>query len=174
MQNLPRFLTGQFGSVASLIALLVATAAGAGQTPGPAVAETGKATPPLNWTAQQDHQNMMEQLGITRLRPGPSGQPGATNSANDDPAKANPFPDLPDLLTLKNGQKVTNAGIWWKQRRPEIVEDLDPATDGRPKCQAVIKVRSAASSDGFPAPSLRVPALGHASGGNGRFAPAFP
>src|SRR5439155_7969775 len=28
---------------------------------------------PLNWTAQQDHQNMMEQLGIKRLRPGPSG-----------------------------------------------------------------------------------------------------
>ena len=24
---------------------------------------------PLNWTAQQDHKNMMEQLGITRLRP---------------------------------------------------------------------------------------------------------
>ena len=44
---------------------------------------------------------MMEQLGITRLRPGPSGQPGATNSANYDPAKANPFPDLPDVLTLK-------------------------------------------------------------------------
>src|SRR5215212_4135776 len=68
--------------------------------------------PPLsagstNWTAAQDHKNMMQQLGITKLRPGPSGRQGATNSANYDPAKANPFPDLPDPLTLKNGRKVT-------------------------------------------------------------------
>ena len=52
---------------------------------------------------------MMEQLGITRLRPGPSGTPGATNSANYDPVKANPFPNLPDALTLKSGAKVTTA-----------------------------------------------------------------
>src|SRR5438876_3003542 len=45
---------------------------------------------PLNWTAQQDHKDMMEQLGITRLRPGPSGNASATNAANYDPAKANP------------------------------------------------------------------------------------
>lgn len=86
---------------------------------------------PLNWTAAQDHKNMMEQLGIVRLRPGPSGQPGSTNSANYDPAKANPFPDLPDVLTLKNGQKVTTPEIWWKQRRPEIVEDFEREVIGR-------------------------------------------
>lgn len=45
-------------------------------------------TKPLRWTTQQDHRNMMEQLGITKLRPGPSGNPNATNSANYDPAKA--------------------------------------------------------------------------------------
>ena len=28
---------------------------------------------PKMWTAQQDHQDMMEQLGIKALRPGPSG-----------------------------------------------------------------------------------------------------
>ena len=27
---------------------------------------------PMNWTASQDHQNMMDQLGIKALRPGPS------------------------------------------------------------------------------------------------------
>jgi hypothetical protein len=85
----------------------------------------------MTWTTQQDHQNMKEQLGITALRPGPSGQPGATNSANYDPAKANPFPDLPDPLTLKNGQKVTTAEMWWKQRRPEIVEDFEREIFGR-------------------------------------------
>ena len=69
---------------------------------------------PLNWTAQQDHKDMMEQLGITRLRPGPSGNASATNAANYDPAKANPFPDLPDALTLKSDKKVTTATEWWK------------------------------------------------------------
>src|ERR1043165_1992409 len=64
---------------------------------------------PLDWTAQQDHKNMMEQLGIIRLRPGPSGNANATNAANHDPAKANPFPDLPDPLVTKNGQKITTA-----------------------------------------------------------------
>jgi len=86
---------------------------------------------PLNWTAQQDHKNMMEQLGITRLRPGPSGNASATNAANYDPAKANPFPDLPDPLVTKNGQKVTTAEQWWKVRRPEIVEDFEREVFGR-------------------------------------------
>ena len=74
---------------------------------------------------------MMEQLGIKRLRPGPSGQAGATNSANYDPAKANPFPNLPDPLTLKNGRKVTTPETWWKERRPEIVEDFEREVFGR-------------------------------------------
>ena len=74
---------------------------------------------------------MKEQLGIARLRPGPSGRAGATNEANYDPAKANPFPDLPDPLTLRNGQRVTTAEQWWKQRRPEIVEDFEREVFGR-------------------------------------------
>jgi hypothetical protein len=32
---------------------------------------------------------------------------------------------------LKNGQKVTTAAMWWKQRRPEIVEDFDREIYGR-------------------------------------------
>ena len=93
--------------------------------------DSGQGLAPLNWTTQQDHKNMMQQLGITRLRPGPSGQPGAPNSANYDPAKANPFPDLPEVLTLKNGQQVTTPEMWWKQRRPEIVEDFEREVIGR-------------------------------------------
>jgi len=91
----------------------------------------GTVAEPLNWTTQQDHQNMKEQLGIKTLRPGPSARAGATNAANYDPAKANPYPDLPDPLTLKNGQKVTSAEMWWKQRRPEIVEDFEREVIGR-------------------------------------------
>ena len=86
---------------------------------------------PLNLTVQQDHQNMKEQLGITRLRPGPSGNANATNAANYDPAKANPFPDLPDPLLTKKGQKVTTSDQWWKVRRPEIVEDFEREVFGR-------------------------------------------
>jgi hypothetical protein len=88
---------------------------------------------PLNWTKAQDHQNMMDQLGIKALRPGPSGnaKEGEPNAANYDPAKANPYPDLPEVLTLKNGKKVTTAAMWWNQRRPEIVEDFDREVLGR-------------------------------------------
>jgi hypothetical protein len=94
-------------------------------------ASSAAAPEPLNWTPQQDHQNMMEQLGIKALRPGPSGRPGATNEANYDPAKANPYPNLPDPLTLKNGRKVATPEAWWKERRPEIVEDFEREVIGR-------------------------------------------
>ena len=87
---------------------------------------------PLNWTTQQDHQNMKDQLGITRLRPGRNGNPNATNNpANYDPAKANPFPDLPELLVTRDGRRVTTPELWWQVRRPEIVEDFEREVVGR-------------------------------------------
>ena len=84
-----------------------------------------------NWTAAEDHQNMMEQLGIKALRPGPSGNESAPNHANYDEAAANPYPNLPDVLTLKNGKKVTTPAMWWNLRRPEIVEDFEREVLGR-------------------------------------------
>jgi len=50
---------------------------------------------------------------------------------NYDEVKANPFPDLPDPLTLKSGQKVTDAQTWWDKRRPEILEDFSREVYGR-------------------------------------------
>ena len=97
---------------------------GQGAPAAPGAAQSG-------WTTQQDHQNMMEQLGIKKLRPGPSGRQGAPNSANYDESKANPFPDLPDVLTMKDGTKVTTAEQWWKQRRPEVVEEFEREVVGR-------------------------------------------
>jgi len=97
-----------------------------------AAAETAKAT-------REDHQNMMEQLGIKALRPGPSGNEQAPNHANYDEALANPYPNLPEVLTLKNGRKVTSADMWRKQRRPEIVEDFEREVLGRvPKAAPAI------------------------------------
>ena len=125
MKNLLSLVTT--GSIVSVFALALSCGAVSGQDS----ASPSAVSAPLNWTAQQDHKNMMEQLGITRLRPGPNGQPGATNSANYDEAKANPFPDLPEILTLKSGEKVTTAEKWWKQRRPEIVEDFEREVIGR-------------------------------------------
>src|SRR5580704_7658305 len=101
----------------------------------PAASLLGQSTPslpePMNWTAAQDHQNMMDQLGIKALRPGPSGNESAPNHANYDEATANPFPNLPDVLLMKNGDKVTTPDMWWKLRRPEIVEDFDREVYGR-------------------------------------------
>ncbi|HVZ24681.1 MAG TPA: hypothetical protein VG842_01415 [Sediminibacterium sp.] len=91
----------------------------------------GNYPPPVHFTAEQDHQQMMDQLGIKRLRPGPSGNESAPNHANYDPALANPYPVLPALLITKNGQEVTSPALWWKVRRPEIVEDFEREVYGR-------------------------------------------
>ena len=65
------------------------------------------------------------------VRPGRSGNESSPNAANYDESIATPYPDLPELLTLKNGKKVTTPEIWWKQRRPEIVEDMEREVYGR-------------------------------------------
>jgi hypothetical protein len=88
--------------------------------------------PPVQLTTQQDHQRTMELLKITSLRQGANGSnPNAPNYANYDESKANPFPNLPDPLVMKNGKKVKSAKDWWKRRRPEIIEDFDREIYGR-------------------------------------------
>ncbi|MEO8624305.1 MAG: acetylxylan esterase, partial [bacterium] len=104
------------------IAIVLSSSSAAGQQPAPTDAKP--------WTAQDDHKNMMEQLGIRALRPGPSGNEADANHANYDETTANPFPRLPDVLTLKNGKKVTTARLW-SQRRTEIIEDFDREVLGR-------------------------------------------
>ena len=59
----------------------------------------------ITFTAQEDHGNMMQQLGIKKLRPGPSGDAAAPNHANYDESLANPCPQLPDILTAKMEKK---------------------------------------------------------------------
>jgi hypothetical protein len=88
-------------------------------------------TQPVTFTTEQDHQNMMDQLGIKALRSGPSGNEKAPNHANYDDSTANPYPKLPDPLTLNDGRKVTTPQIWWDERRPEIVEMYEKYVYGR-------------------------------------------
>jgi hypothetical protein len=109
--------------------LLVSLAACAGavsaqEAPGPDL------QPPPDWTAQQDHEDMKRQLGITALRPGPSGNEADPNHANYDEAQANPFPELPPVLVLKDGRSVTST-LLWAERRAEIVEDFERVVYGR-------------------------------------------
>ncbi len=85
----------------------------------------------INKSTRQDYKQMLAQLHITSTRPGPSGNPQASNAANTDETKASPYTTLPDPLVLKNGKKVTDAKTWWNKRRPEIVEDFDREIYGR-------------------------------------------
>jgi hypothetical protein len=73
---------------------------------------------------------MMKLLGISELRPGPSGNPKDPNAANTDETKASPYKSLPDPLVFRNGTKVTTSKKWEK-RRLEIIEDFDREIYGR-------------------------------------------
>ncbi len=88
-------------------------------------AANGAPPPPVTFTDEQAHQQLMHELGIQALRPAPNGDSHGPNHANYDESKANPYPNLPNALLLNNGQKVTSAGMWWNQRRPQIVHDFE-------------------------------------------------
>jgi len=98
---------------------------------GCALAQNSATPSPVTLTAEQDHQNMMDQLGIKALRPGPSGDEKAANHANYDESLANPFSNLPDPLTMSDGRKVTSAQIWREERRPELTEMFSKYVYGR-------------------------------------------
>ena len=85
---------------------------------------------PVTMTQEQDQENMMRQFGIRALRPGPSGDEHAPNHANYDESKANPFPNIPDALTMSSGEKVTQPEQWQK-RRTEIIEGFECCVYGR-------------------------------------------
>jgi len=80
--------------------------------------------------SKKDHQMMMEELGIKELRPGPSGDPKASNAANSDESKAKTYTSLPDPLVFNDGKKVNTPEQWWK-RRKEIKEYFDKDVYGR-------------------------------------------
>lgn len=80
-----------------------------------------------NSTQVDDHQNMMDQLGIKTLRP------GANPKIQDtfDESTANQYSgSLPDVLTMNDGTKVTNP-LLWRMRRAEILELFEREIFGR-------------------------------------------
>jgi CubicO group peptidase (beta-lactamase class C family) len=114
-------------------ALICALAVRSGYSQEPQAKPAVKKAPTaVQIATQEDHRKMMELLKIEKLRPGANGSNReAPNYANYDESKANPYPNLPDPLVLKNGEKVTTAEAWRNQRRPEIVEDFDREIYGR-------------------------------------------
>jgi hypothetical protein len=129
---MPAAVMRSFGGSLAVALLALAVAPSARVADAAAPPDTGAPPAPMEMTAQQDHQRIMDLLQITSLRRGADGNnPQSPNYANYDESRANPYPNLPDPLVLKNGRKVTTAKMWWKQRRPEIVEDFDREIYGR-------------------------------------------
>ena len=98
-----------------------------------------------------DHQNMMDQLGVKAIRPGPN----PNDQSTFDEAAANPYKDtLPDVLRMKNGTRVTKASQWPK-RRAEIAEDFEREVYGRipkdvPKVTWEVTATTPGDSGGVP------------------------
>jgi len=96
-----------------------------------ASAQSEKLPPPAHLTAEQDHQRSMELLHITELRRGPDGDPNSPRHANFDESKVPLNLHLPNPLIFNDGQSVTTADMWWKQRRPQLIELFDREMYGR-------------------------------------------
>ena len=110
----------------AVFALLLWPAALLGQQP------TSAPYPPVtHLTAEQDHQRLMDLLGIKTLRHGREGNSASPFYANYDESKANPYPQLPNPLLLDDGKRVTTPAEWWSTRRPQIVELFDREIYGR-------------------------------------------
>jgi hypothetical protein len=109
------------------LVFLLATSSGAALAQPPSGAELER----LRAETAADHAAMLARLGIRELRPGPSGDDSKPDHANYDEATANPYPLLPDPLVLSSGAKVDTAAAWWRERRPEIVEDFEREVVGR-------------------------------------------
>ncbi|MGA3179446.1 MAG: acetylxylan esterase [Verrucomicrobiota bacterium] len=152
-------------SLPLLILLTVAAAPSRGAEEPSAPSAAGGLPPPVQLTADQDHQRLMDLLHITSLRPAADNRsPQPTNPPNYDESKANPHPTLPDPLRLKNGQKVTSPNVWWNLRRPEIVEDFDREIYGRvPKNMPKVTWEVAAITNGMNGniPTITKRLVGH-------------
>jgi hypothetical protein len=106
-----------------LAAALIAPGSSSGQD-----AKAGKSKQPEFIPAgYDDYQNMLDQLGIKKMRRGRDAKAKDTS----DEATANPYKEsMPDLMTFKDGTKVKTADQWPK-RRGEIVEDFEGEVYGR-------------------------------------------
>src|SRR6516162_3980240 len=74
-----------------------------------------------------DYQNMLDQLGIKKVRRGRDARVKDTS----DEATANPYKgSMPDLMTFKDSTRVKTADQW-RKRRAEIIEEFEREVYGR-------------------------------------------
>jgi hypothetical protein len=82
---------------------------------------------PIQLANTAERLRIMKELKISAIPAGAvSSSPATYNEAD-----ANPYPDLPDPLTMKNGRKVTSAAMWKNARRAEVLEDFYREIYGR-------------------------------------------
>src|SRR5262249_29217435 len=107
-----------------LAGVLLSASGSSGQGPGGA----GKPKQPDFVPAgYDDYQHMLTRLGIKKMRRGRDARVKDTSSE----ATANRYKDtMPDLMTFKDGTKLTSAEQW-PRRRAEIVEDFEREVYGR-------------------------------------------
>ena len=107
-----------------------------------------------------DHASTMEKLGIKGLRRGPD----PNNQTTFNEASANPYAStMPEVLTLRNGAKVTRAEQW-PSRRKEIVEDFEREVYGRIPRQVpkvTWEVVSATPGENSGVPTITKKLIGH-------------
>jgi len=121
--------------IALLAVVLLSGAAGAQTKPVlPSDAAARSRTPEQQRVldaATAELEREMGLLGIKQLRPPRNAtHPDRPDFANYDEAKANPYPDLPPLLTMQDGTKVATLAQW-KKRRAEIKALFDENVYGK-------------------------------------------
>ncbi|HEY3780107.1 MAG TPA: GDSL-type esterase/lipase family protein [Fimbriimonadaceae bacterium] len=107
-----------------------------------------------------DHAEMMKQLGLKAIRPGPD----PNNQTTFDEATANPYKDsMPDPLKMNDGTKVVDASQW-PGRRKEILELFEKEVYGRvPKNAPRVKWEVTGITPGVSGgiPTLTKTLIGH-------------
>jgi hypothetical protein len=80
---------------------------------------------------QAEREREARMVGAWPLKtPGTAYDPGKPGNVNYDEAKAQTHPNLPDVLTLKSGAKVTSPALW-KKRATEIRAMFDEDVFGK-------------------------------------------
>lgn len=137
-----------------IIMIMVLTVASSAARPSHAEPANGTG-PPFD-----DHQHMMDQLGIRSLRPGAN--PNDPNTY--DEANANRYHDsMPDVLAMNDGTPVTHPEQW-PARRAELVEFFEHEIYGRipPNVPAVTwKVVETTRGENQGIPTITRKLVGH-------------
>ncbi|HEY7327629.1 MAG TPA: GDSL-type esterase/lipase family protein [Gemmataceae bacterium] len=127
-------------------ALLAAVLLSSSQVSGQDAKAAKSKQPDFVPAGYDDYQNMLDQLGIKKMRRGRDAKVKDTS----DEATANPFKEtMPDVMAFKDGTRVMSADQWPK-RRAEIVEDFEREIYGRiPKDVPSVKWEVTGTTDGM-------------------------